>query len=360
MASDLLKLGLVVAAGYGIAKVAGGKKKSKKKKTSPPPPAADQEEIVLEGTGYSVNLQAPVFWAVIRDGIKYGWDWEPQLEKDANLGVGSSSFMFDTAEDAKQALIDELNLAPLPDPVTSDDDQSNGGDPSHEEEPPSGAEGEELPPPPPPDPSQGTPDIDYTKVPNFPIGAGGEIHKHLRQGVGIHTIVLLRSKKGNPALGQSGVWGTDWYVWRPGIVLDMSRVHKTGRAADNKKALKAAQQYVESYVLGQGVMSYPVTAYPAGANSLMLPPLTQPGQIATSPHCDVAGVGPAYWDNVGDYVEEIVGNGEYDPQTILSLVEQDYLPPASQLPKPIEQCAGLLAIRNTMLQRIEEYLATLE
>lgn len=359
MAGELLKLALGGLGMFGLSKVLGGKKKSKKKKKG----SSAKLEVVYVGIGYSNVLGIPVQWRIVRKASKYGWDWEPQLDEDLEIGIGASPITFPTEEAAGLDLQDHLDLVTLPDPDDPDIDDGGGEGPvsdhgpgvdpyldPEDDDPDSGVvEGGEGPPPPPPPPGPMS-ELDFTKVPAFALGTGGEIHQHLKQGVGIHTIILQRTKKTLPGLGL-GTWGTDWYVWQPGVILSKSHAMQKGRDEDNDKALDEAMAFIDGYDFGIGVTNYPAQVYPQGANPLALPAITQPGALATSPDRQIVGVGPAYWDLIGDYAEELIGKGELGLDNLVNQVSATYLPPID-----IESSAGLIALRNEMRARIEAYL----
>lgn len=96
---------------------------------------------------------------------------------------------------------------------------------------------------------------------------------------------------------------------------------------------------------------FPMEVYPASANQSELPPMTNMAGFVTSPDCNIAGVGPQWWDQVGERVEELVGSGVHDEQELMSILAEEWFPMSE-----IHLCQGPALIYNELTGRVRDYL----
>jgi len=100
-----------------------------------------------------------------------------------------------------------------------------------------------------------------------------------------------------------------------------------------------------------GVPLASVEIYPRSGDKSKLPRLHSNDGMVVSPDCTVAGVGPLFWETVGDRVERIVGEGVIDETEILQTLAKEHLPV-----NDIRLCHGAALIFNEMTVRVRSYL----
>ncbi len=98
---------------------------------------------------------------------------------------------------------------------------------------------------------------------------------------------------------------------------------------------------------------FAVTVYPEGASTGRLPGMTQADGIVFSDDQRVVGIGPLWWDKIGDRAEELLGEGVTNPDEMLTTIAQEVFPMAE-----IHTFVGPRMLYNELKQRIGEYIAT--
>jgi len=91
--------------------------------------------------------------------------------------------------------------------------------------------------------------------------------------------------------------------------------------------------------------------YPVGAPKASLPPMTQSDGFVVSEDCNIAGIGPTWWDAIGERVEELVGDGVVEQNTILEILAEEWFPVSE-----IHLCQGPAIIFTELTGRVRDYL----
>jgi hypothetical protein len=96
---------------------------------------------------------------------------------------------------------------------------------------------------------------------------------------------------------------------------------------------------------------FAVEVYPSGASPARLPNLTQADGIVFSDDQRVVGVGPLWWDALGNRAEELLGEGVTSPPEMLTSITSEVFPMAE-----IHLFVGPRMLYEAIEKRVNEYL----
>ena len=99
------------------------------------------------------------------------------------------------------------------------------------------------------------------------------------------------------------------------------------------------------------VALFAVEVYPPAGDKTKLPPMTTNDGLVVSADGTVAGIGPMFWDRVGERVEQIVGGGAEDQNTIMQILAEEFFPVVE-----IHLYPAAMLIYNEMGGRVQTYL----
>ena len=96
---------------------------------------------------------------------------------------------------------------------------------------------------------------------------------------------------------------------------------------------------------------FAVEVYPKGSSLSGLPPMLKANGFVVSDDCQVAGLGPMWWDSVGEHVEELVGNDVTSDEEIVDAIVAQWFPSVD-----VATCNGPKIIHHQLLGRVRDYL----
>lgn len=339
---------LGIAGLYGLSRAKSKRKRAKKKKAEPPITELGEKELYDEGLGYSELLESDVQWRLIQQGDLYGWEWDEIPEdEEAVAQIGDSPINIPSADEALASLIAAIELGNITHPTDVPIPKPEPGEPEADVGPQADSEPDDIP--------MEAVEIDYTTIPTFPLGEGSEVRHHARPPEGeIYTIIMVREYVTLEGMGL-GSWVTDWWAWRAGVELYKARAVLSGRAPNNVEAFDEAAEEIDAstpvFEAAFIVAEPGIEVYPIGSDPTVLPALADPQGLIVSGDCQVAGIGPGFWEAVGGRVEEVVGGGADSVADVMTTIVPEFFPPVD-----IDACAGVSAVHNLMLGRVEQYL----